>query len=91
MTSNVVHVTQQFIDQGQCGEPDTCPIALALTDWSNHPWIVQAHSATMSQYDLTGGDNWHLDDAVKEWIVAFDDGDPVYPVGRSVGRIGDGY
>ena len=80
MTGNVVHVTQQFIDEGQRYETDTCPIALALADWSNHLWIVQKHSATMSPFDSTGGDKWRLDDAVKKWIAAFDNGDPVCPI-----------
>ena len=67
MTGNVVHVTQQFIDQGQRRESDTYPVALALANWNNQFWMVQAHSATMSPFDrLTGGDKWRLDDAVKE-------------------------
>ena len=71
----VVQVTQQWIDQGERREPDACPIALALANWNHHSWTVAPGTA----YD--GDDEWYMDGAVEDWIVEFDNGDLVHPIG----------
>ena len=73
---NVVEVTQEHIDKGVQRKIDTCPVALALNEWSGQEWYVLLKYAHGRGYS----NKWKLDSRVESWIIMFDNDGPVQPM-----------
>lgn len=74
MASNVVEVTQQHIDEGFCGNPEMCPVALALGDWNNEAWYIMDYAFDGKERE------WKIDPGLTVWISRFDQRQPVAPI-----------
>lgn len=89
-----VHVTQKDIEEGIRGGPHSCPVALAIvrrlepTDPGIVPSVLPSQvyldrrldSGTLVQDDK----GVPLPARVREWIKAFDDGNPVAPISFTI-------
>ena len=77
MTRNIVQVTQQDIDGGDPGQPDTCPIALAMSAWHQYEWTIETDWATAAD---GRGPRWEMDPDVSTWLLQFEYGYSMRPI-----------
>ena len=76
-----VNVEQRHIDEGECGQPGKCAVALALEEmFPGYRTSVSVLEVRLAQYEegsiSKGYDFTH---GMREWIEAFDRGDAVKP------------
>ncbi len=78
MQNLIIHVTAADILNGERGDCDRCPIALALL-WKFDGVDVEVSDLVTVHHDGVTR-TYALDGASAAFLVAFNDGDPVAPV-----------
>ena len=77
MTKNIIQVTQRDIDAGEPGQPNTCPIALAMSAWHQYDWIIEIDWATAAD---GRGPRWEMDPDISTRLIAFEGGYSMRPI-----------
>lgn len=75
MKTITVEVTQEDIENGECGQCQTCPIALALGRATGRPWMVTDTFA----FESNGTSYARLPGVAQGFVLRFDENHPVAP------------
>jgi hypothetical protein len=70
-----IYVTWEDIGEGEPGSPRFCPIARAAQRSTGENWRIGFGFAWVSESRREVG----LSDAVKRWVLRYDEGEPVEP------------
>jgi hypothetical protein len=78
----LIEVTVEDIEEGKREDCNNCPVARAISRTLNRP---SREIAVDGVFIEVAGDSFHTPFLVIDFIRAFDDGEPVYPISFTLG------
>ena len=74
-----IHVTQEYINKGQPDNDFHCPVRYAMLSHGFTVTSVRSAYIYFGRPDATSGNKIATPQKVKQWLEAFDEGNPVSP------------